>query len=292
MDYKILIDASHGGEDIGYSSSFYKAKEANLELALILSKRLSDFKIANQLIRESDETLSYKQRTDNIKELIKGDKKYVLIVIDSGNIDNMVYYSLGDDSNFAQMLAKEINGHIIQKRLPLNPIQDYHYIRGIDKVLTLLVNLKLEDRESVNSKLKELGEGIVKAITTFLNIEYSKEVKEGEYKVEKGDTLWTIKKKFNITIEDLKELNNMKDNTVKVGSIIKISDVNEEEEDMKVTALKEEVKNKETLHRVAEGETLYMIANKYNVTTQDIRSPNNLLEEEVSPGVLLLIINN
>lgn len=45
---------------------------------------------------------------------------------------------------------------------------------------------------------------------------------EGEYIVQKGDTLYSLSKKFNIAIEQLKQLNNISDNAIAIGQKIKL----------------------------------------------------------------------
>ena len=42
------------------------------------------------------------------------------------------------------------------------------------------------------------------------------------YKVKKGDTLYSISKRFMISEEDLKNRNNLKDNTISIGQVLKI----------------------------------------------------------------------
>jgi len=46
------------------------------------------------------------------------------------------------------------------------------------------------------------------------------EVRKKEYEVIKGDTMYSISKKFNISIEDLKVKNNIPDNTISVGQVL------------------------------------------------------------------------
>lgn len=45
---------------------------------------------------------------------------------------------------------------------------------------------------------------------------------EGLYEVTKGDTLYSISKKFNTTVDDLKKLNNLSDNAISIGQYIKV----------------------------------------------------------------------
>ena len=45
---------------------------------------------------------------------------------------------------------------------------------------------------------------------------------EGYYEVSKGDTLYSISKRFGTTVDDLKRLNNMSDNAISIGQSIKV----------------------------------------------------------------------
>ncbi len=47
-------------------------------------------------------------------------------------------------------------------------------------------------------------------------------IDDTQYEVQKGDTFYSISKKFNLTIETLKSLNNLQDDTLSIGQIIKI----------------------------------------------------------------------
>jgi hypothetical protein len=48
------------------------------------------------------------------------------------------------------------------------------------------------------------------------------EISEGYYTIQQGDTLYSLSKKFNQSVEDLKKMNNLVDNTISVGQKIKI----------------------------------------------------------------------
>ncbi len=48
------------------------------------------------------------------------------------------------------------------------------------------------------------------------------EISEGYYTIQQGDTLYSLSKKFNQTVEDLKKMNNLIDNTISIGQKIKI----------------------------------------------------------------------
>ena len=50
----------------------------------------------------------------------------------------------------------------------------------------------------------------------------SVEISDGYYTVQQGDTLYSLSKKFNQSVEDLKKKNNLIDNTISIGQKIKI----------------------------------------------------------------------
>ncbi|WP_317162499.1 LysM peptidoglycan-binding domain-containing protein [Flavobacterium haoranii] len=42
------------------------------------------------------------------------------------------------------------------------------------------------------------------------------------YTIQKGDTLYSLSKKFNTTVEEIKRLNKLNDNSLSIGQIIKV----------------------------------------------------------------------
>ncbi len=48
------------------------------------------------------------------------------------------------------------------------------------------------------------------------------EISEEYYTIQQGDTLYSLSKKFNQSVEDLKKMNNLIDNTISIGQKIKI----------------------------------------------------------------------
>ena len=42
------------------------------------------------------------------------------------------------------------------------------------------------------------------------------------YEVQKGDTLYSISKKFNLLVDDLKQKNNLSDNAISIGQRLKV----------------------------------------------------------------------
>lgn len=108
-------------------------------------------------------------------------------------------YSTKDYKSWAKGLKKA--GYATDKKYPnklIKIIEDYK-LYEFDKV-------KEKDLAKKTKKQKELDE-----------IKQLKNVDVDYYKVKKGDTLYSISKKFNIPVSQLKEVNGLKSNVIKVG---------------------------------------------------------------------------
>jgi membrane-bound lytic murein transglycosylase D len=105
------------------------------------------------------------------------------------------------------------------------------------------------------------------------------------YEVQKGDNLFSIAKKFNVSLEDLKKWNNLNDFNVEQGS--KLALVNNDVEPAKETANKSEVKITE--HIVDRGENLGSIARKYDVSIADIKDWNKIEDNNIQVGAKLIV---
>lgn len=104
------------------------------------------------------------------------------------------------------------------------------------------------------------------------------------YEVQKGDNLFSIAKKFNVSIEDLKKWNKLEDLNVQLGSKLALAD---KEETVAAEAPKTETKIVE--HKVKKGEYLATIAKKYNVTVAEIKEWNSLEDNNVKLGETLIV---
>ena len=103
------------------------------------------------------------------------------------------------------------------------------------------------------------------------------------YKVEKGDTLYSIAKKYGVSIDTIVSDNALKSNTLSLGQNLKIRTS---------TGLVEECFGEEyspNTYTVVKGDTLYSIARKFNVSVDYIKSKNNLTNNTLSVGQILKI---
>ena len=103
------------------------------------------------------------------------------------------------------------------------------------------------------------------------------------YKVVKGDTLYSIAKKYGVSVDTIISDNSLKNNTLSIGQNLKIrtSSSNIEE------CFGEEYNPK--TYTVVRGDTLYSIARKFNTTVDSIKSKNNLTSNTLNIGQILKI---
>ncbi len=99
------------------------------------------------------------------------------------------------------------------------------------------------------------------------------------YQVKAGDTLYSIARKYNTTIDAIKNINNLTSNNLSLNQILKIPTTSEEES---VDYFNYTVKS---------GDSLYKIANLYNTTVNEIVQLNNLSSINLSIGQVLKIPN-
>jgi len=118
-----------------------------------------------------------------------------------------------------------------------------------------------------------------------------------EYIVKRGDNLGTISKKFGSSLDDLKQWNNLQDNTIALGSslIVAKSEMAIESKEpsesfKKKDNLASSSKNNSVNYYVKKGDSLYSIAKKYpGVTISDIKKWNDLRAQDLKPGMKLKI---
>jgi membrane-bound lytic murein transglycosylase D len=118
-----------------------------------------------------------------------------------------------------------------------------------------------------------------------------------EYIVKKGDNLGSIAKKYGSSVDDLKEWNNLANNSITLGKSLIVA---KSEIVVETKAVAETFKKKDNLasssksknydYLVQKGDSLYSISKKYpGVTIADIKKWNNINGEDLKPGMKLKI---
>ena len=101
------------------------------------------------------------------------------------------------------------------------------------------------------------------------------------YTVKSGDNLWDIANKYNTTVATLISINNLNTSSLKVNQQLLIP----KSKNIEVIIEPEKGIN----YTVKSGDSLWDIANKYNVTVDQIKKSNNLTSNILQIGQVLII---
>ena len=132
---------------------------------------------------------------------------------------------------------------------------------------------------SINQTLSipETGQ-TTESLPTFIN-----------YVVKKGDTLYSIAKNYNITVDEIIKDNNLNTPNLSIGQNLKIK-TNKEDIAIEECFGQEyiPVSNDKT-YTVVKGDSLWKIAQKFNTSVDAIKRKNNLTSTNLSIGQILKI---
>ena len=298
---KIIIDPGHGGLDGGATGNNLIEKDLNLKSSLYMYDRFNELGIPVKITRDSDEYLPKTERVERVKSLYNNEPNVILISnhINAGGGEGAeVVYSLKNDSTLAQSVlnnigeAGQIKRKVYQRRLPENPNKDYYYIlRETGNLEPILIEYgfidNINDASKLKNNLEDYAEAVVKAVTEYAGYNY---VKPGEiidinkeiYIVKRGDTLYSIARDNNISVAELKNINNITNNTIYVG----------QELYLKNKIVEEEPNVNDDIYVVKKGDTLYSISKKLNISIDTLKALNKLNTNEIYVGQQLILSND
>lgn len=288
MAKKVVIDSGHGGVDGGSSGNGILEKEYTLKISNYIKKRLDELGIENAMTRTSDELLDQSTRPKKAQSFFgKGNDVIVLSNhLNAGGGDGAeIIYALRNSDALSKLIAKELEASgqnvrkYYQRRLPSNPSKDYYYLlRDTPNNETLIVEYGFldstgDDVNLIKNNWEDLAEAVVKALANYIGVPYSLNEESDYYVVKKGDSLWSIAKKYNMTVDELKSINNLKSNLLSIGQRLKIK----------------ESDDNQNIYIVKKGDTLYKIANIYGTTVDNLKALNNLKNNNLSIGQKLIV---
>lgn len=288
----VVIDPGHGGVDSGAVGNDILEKDYNLQISRYMYDRFRELGVPVYLTRDSDVTLNPNDRVKKVLSFFGSNPNVVVISnhLNAGGGDGAeVIYALRNNSQLANSILNNIGNtgqntrRVYQRRLPSNSTKDYYYIlRDTGNTEPVIVEYGFIDNNSdvdfLKDNYKELAEAVIKSVLEYKNIPYEspETIPTDTYQVKSGDTLYSIANKLDTTVSELKEINNLSTNLLKVGQILKIPtkfvDVGDTE-----------------LYQVKNGDTLYSIAKKYNITVNELKQLNDLINDDLSVGQLLTV---
>lgn len=290
---KVVIDAGHGGTDGGAVGNGIIEKDLTLEVSRYIHNRLNELGIENTLIREEDITLEPSERVRKILEPY-GSGSDVLVISNhinaGGGQGAEIIYALRNKDNLSKKISNELEASgrdvrkYYQRRYPSDSSKDYYFIhRNTGNTEAIIVEYGFLDNETDADLLKkywkDYAEAVVKGIASYLGVPYNfggEMINDNYYIVKSGDSLWSIGKKFGLSVDQLKDLNNLSYDNLSVGQKLLIKDTSSSD-DVGV------------YYTVSTGDTLYGIAKKYDLSVDELKKINNLITNDLSVGQKLLV---
>ena len=242
--------------------------------------------IANKLGTTVDELKKLNNLTSNnlsIGQILKIPEKYVqegeknIYVVKKG--DSL--YSIARENNTTVSELKTIN-KLTSDLLTIGQtlllpsatviadtytVQKGDTLYGIANKLGTTVS-ELKNTNNLTSDTLSIGQ--VLKIPNSNNEENSNTI---TYTVKSGDSLYSIAKNYDVTVDAIKKENNLTSNLLSIGQILKIP----------TTSITE------TTYVVKSGDNLYGIARKFNTTVDELKRLNNLTSNLLSIGQILII---
>ena len=295
MAYKIAIDASSGGNVNGVTSNNIIEKDYTLKISNYISDRLNTLGLENFLVRDDDKTLTNDERVNIIKNKYGNGNNIIVIsnrLLGGTTGGTEIIYPLRSNSKLSSLIASNIesiggnvNKYYQQRNNTNTALDDDYMIRNTANNQTIVINFgypnNSSDENFLINNLENLGEAVVKALASYAGINYIPPNLEDYYVVKKGDSLWSIASKNNTTVDNLKKINNLSNNTLQIGQLLKLPSTNDENNNQL-----------DNIYIVQKGDNLYTIARKYNTTVDNIKNANNLSSNLLSIGQTLIIPDN
>jgi LysM repeat protein len=116
-------------------------------------------------------------------------------------------------------------------------------------------------------------------------------IKDGKlHTVMSSETLFSISRKYNVKVDDLKKWNDLTDNTISVGQQLLIR--SEDSSPSPYVQNSKEALVGKKLHTVTQSQTLFSISQMYGVTTDELKEWNSLKSNAINIGQVLVVSNS
>ena len=290
----IVIDPGHGGSDPGATGNGIIEKDLNLKISQYMYDRFKELGIPVYITRDTDETLNPTERVERILNAF-GNREDVIVISNHINADATtadgaeVIYALRNNDVLANLILEEIEKagqnirYSFQRKLPRDQSKDYYFIHrntGVTQPVIVeygFLDSNKDDPEQLKNNYKSYADAVVRAVLRYLGIEGEQ---SGTYTVQSGDSLWSIAKRYNVTVDALKSANKLTTNVLSIGQVLKIPES---------VVGDNNISENEIIYVVAPGDSLWAIARQYGVTVDQLKQTNNLVSDLLTVGMELKI---
>lgn len=267
---KIYIDPGHGGTDPGAVGNGLREKDLTLQIATRIKDILAGYKnVSIKMSRTGDTYPSLSARTNEANAW--GADFFLSVHINAGSgqgYEDFIYTSSSKDTKTYQDNIHAEIMKLIDMKDRGQKNGNLHVLRE-SKMPAILTENGFIDNASDAFQLKKsafieaVAQGHVNGIVKSFNLKMKDNEVSGStgntHTVVKGDTLYSIAKKYGTTVANLQTLNPKIDpNSLQIGQKLVISGSNP------------------TYHKVVKGDTVSALAEKYGCTIKQIKTWNGL----------------
>ena len=256
----------------GSGAEIIYALRNNSNLASALAENLDD---AGLTVSKYYQRRSENDTSKDYYNIQKDTGLIETIIVNYGNINNINEATniKNEWEDYAEAVVKSLANYTNVPYYKEGESQEIYTVKKGDSLWKIANKYnttveKLKNANNLKTNTLSVGQKLV-----IPSISVSPEVSD-TYIVQKGDSLWSIANKFNMTVSELKNLNNLTNNLLSIGQVLKIKDSSN---------------NGKTTYTVQKGDSLWVIANKYGITTEELKSYNNLTSNLLSIGQMLKI---
>lgn len=205
---------------------------------------------------------------ENVYIVQKGDTLYSIAAANNTTVDE-----LKKANNLTSNILS--TGQLLKIPSALLPESTYTVKKG-DSLYSIAnkYNTTVDELKRINNLTSNiLSIGQVLKLPSDKVSDVEKEENTISYTVQKGDSLYSIARKYSTTIDKIKDLNNLTTNLLSIGQVLLIPTDT----------------NLETTYTVQKGDSLYSIAKKYDTTVDRLKQLNNLKSNLLSIGQILIV---
>ena len=277
----VVLDKFGNGKDVVVISNHINAgggEGAEVIYALRNSDKLAS-SILNELEKSGQVVRKYYQRrlpSNSSKDyyyIIRNTPNNETLIVEYGFLDNEADAKRlkSNYKKYAEAVVRAVTLYGGYKYVPVSG-SNYYVVKKGDSLWSIArVNgLTVDELKSLNN----LSSNVLHVGDTLLISSADSTGDDGNdnyYVVNSGDTLWSIARKYNLSVNELKALNNLSSNVLSVGQRLIVG------------------KESSNDYVVSAGDTLWAIARKFNVSVDDIKALNNLSSNNLSIGMILKI---
>ena len=277
----IVLDKFGNGKDVVVISNHINAgggEGAEVIYALRNSDKLAS-SILNELEKSGQVVRKYYQRrlpSDSSKDyyyIIRNTPNNETLIVEYGFLDNEADAKRlkSNYKKYAEAVVRAVTLYGGYQYVPVSG-SNYYVVKKGDSLWSIARanGLTVDELKSLNN----LSSNVLHVGDTLLISSADSTGDDGNnnyYVVKSGDTLWSVARKYNLSVNELKALNNLSSNVLSVGQRLIVG------------------KESSNDYVVSAGDTLWAIARKFNVSVDDIKALNNLSSNNLSIGMILKI---